>query len=112
MKILVRTVLLAALFFATTCPAQEIKQKLRVMVLTDIENEPDDTQSMIRFLTYSNQWDIEGLIATTSVHQKTRTAGYKIKELVRAYGKVRNNLLLHEKGFPDIAYLLDRKSVV
>lgn len=28
--------------------------KQRVIVLTDIENEPDDTQSMIRFLTYSN----------------------------------------------------------
>ena len=30
--------------------------------------------SMVRFLTYANQWDIEGLVATTSVHQKDKTA--------------------------------------
>lgn len=44
--------------------------KLRVLVLTDIEADPDDAQSLVRFLTYSNQWDVEGLIATTSIHQK------------------------------------------
>ena len=49
-------------------------EKRRVVVLTDIEADPDDTQSLIRFLLYSNQWDIEGLIATTSIHQQTRTA--------------------------------------
>lgn len=38
-------------------------EKLRVIVLTDIENEPDDAMSLVRFLTYSNQWDVEGLIA-------------------------------------------------
>jgi hypothetical protein len=90
------------------CLAQEIHQKRRVLVLTDIENEPDDTQSMVRFLTYVNQWDVEGLIATTSVHQPNRVAPEKIKEVVLAYGKVRNNLLLHEKGYPETDYLLSR----
>lgn len=77
----------------------------RVLVLTDIENEPDDTQSMIRFLTYSNQWDVEGLVATTSIHQQKRTAAHKIRELIAAYAKVRPNLLLHEPGYPEPAYL-------
>lgn len=85
--------------------AQEINSKQRVMVLTDIENEPDDAQSMVRFLTYVNQWDVEGLVATTSVHQKKKIAAWRIKEIVAAYGKVRNNLLLHEKGYPDTTYL-------
>lgn len=88
------------------CFAQQMNQKLRVLVLTDIENEPDDAQSMVRFLTYTNQWDVEGLVATTSIHQKNRVAPEKIKEIVTAYGKVRNNLLLHEKGYPTTAYLL------
>jgi hypothetical protein len=44
--------------------------KPRVFVLTDIENEPDDAMSMVRFLVYSNQWDVEGLAATTSIHQR------------------------------------------
>ena len=85
--------------------AQSPPPKLRVLVLTDIENEPDDAQSMVRFLTYSNQWDVEGLIATTSVHQKERVAPERIKQIVTAYGKVRANLILHEKGYPETAYL-------
>lgn len=100
--------ILVTLFFTniSVCKAQQA-DKLRVMVLTDIENEPDDTQSLIRFLTYSNTWDVEGLIATTSVHKKDKPAPEKIRELINAYGKVRNNLLLHEKGFPEEKYLLD-----
>jgi hypothetical protein len=70
--------------------------KERVIVLTDIENEPDDTQSMVRFLTYSNQWDVEALVATTSVHQRDKTAARRIREIIGAYAKVRENLLKHE----------------
>ena len=74
--------------------------KPRVFVLTDIENEPDDAMSMVRFLVYANQWDVEGLGATTSVHQKNKVAAWRIREIVDAYAKVRNNLELHESGFP------------
>jgi Cellulose-binding Sde182, nucleoside hydrolase-like domain/Cellulose-binding protein Sde0182, C-terminal domain len=87
------------LLFAHTDFAQSNK-KLRVIVLTDIEADPDDTQSLIRFLTYSNQWDVEGLIATTSIHQKTRVAPESILKVLGAYGKAQPNLLLHEKGYP------------
>jgi hypothetical protein len=80
-------------------------QKLRVMILTDIEADPDDAQSMVRFLTYSNQWDVEGLIATTSIHQKARVAPESIEKILRAYGKVQPNLLKHEKGFPSYEQL-------
>lgn len=84
-------------------------ERQRVIVLTDIENEPDDTESMVRFLVYANQWDVEGLVATTSIHQRNRTAPDKIRELIDGYGAVRANLLKHEKGFPTAAYL---KSIV
>lgn len=86
---------------------QQSNQKLRVLVLTDIENEPDDAQSMVRFLTYSNQWDVEGLIATTSTHLKNRVAPERIERIVNAYGRVRTNLLQHEAGFPELKYLLN-----
>ena len=69
-------------------------------MLTDIENEPDDAMSLVRFLVYSNQWDVEGLVATTSVHQKNKIAAWRIREIVAAYAQVRDNLELHEKGFP------------
>ena len=75
-------------------------EKPRVIVLTDIENEPDDAQSMVRFLTYANQFDIEALVATTSVHQRDKVAAWRIREIVQAYGKVRDNLERHEPGFP------------
>lgn len=38
----------------------------RDFVLTDIENEPDDAMSLVRFLTYANHFEIEGVVATTS----------------------------------------------
>ena len=38
----------------------------RVIVLTDITNEPDDEQSMVLFLCYTNEFNVEGLVATTS----------------------------------------------
>lgn len=83
-------------------------EKQRVLVLTDIENEPDDAMSMVRFLTYCNQWEVEGLVATTSVHQKNKTAAWRIREIVEAYRKVRDNLEKHETGFPTADFLLSR----
>lgn len=80
-------------------------ERARVIVLTDIENEPDDAMSLVRFLTYSNQWDVEGLVATTSVHQKYKLATWRIREIVDAYGKVQPNLLKHEAGYPSADYL-------
>ena len=79
--------------------AQVAMEKERIIVLTDIENEPDDAMSLIRFLTYSNQWDVEGLIATTSRHQRDQIAAWRIREILTAYDKVRNNLEKHEKGY-------------
>ena len=79
-----------------------------MLVLTDIENEPDDAMSMVRFLVYSNQWDVEGLVATTSIHQKNKVAPWRIREIVDAYAKVRDNLELHERGFPTADFLRAR----
>lgn len=80
--------------------------KPRVFVLTDIENEPDDAMSLVRYLTYANHFDTEGLIATTSIHQKNRVAPQRIRRIVEAYGKVRDNLEKHEPGFPTGEQLL------
>ncbi|MFG6415528.1 nucleoside hydrolase-like domain-containing protein [Roseateles sp. DC23W] len=80
--------------------------KPRVFVLTDIENEPDDAQSLVRFLLYAHQFDIEGLVATTSVHQPRKTAAWRIREILAAYGQVQPNLLLHEPGYPAVDKLL------
>jgi len=93
----------AALFcLGARCSAAE---KPRVFVLTDIENEPDDAMSLVRFLVYANQWDVEGLVATTSIHQQNKVAPERIRQIVAAYGQVRDNLEKHERGFPPSAQL-------
>lgn len=87
-----------------------VQAKTRVLVLTDIENEPDDAMSLVRFLTYANHFETEGLVATTSVHQKSRVAPQRIRRIVEAYGKVRDNLEKHEPGFPTAEQLLAQVS--
>ena len=84
--------------------AQMIKQ--RVIVLTDISNEPDDEQSMVRFLVYSNEYDVEGLVATTSVWLRDTIRPDKIQKQVEAYGQVRSNLLKHASDYPTAEYLM------
>jgi 5S rRNA maturation endonuclease (ribonuclease M5) len=96
-----RLTILFALLLTTIAHSQnQSEKKLNVIVLTDIEADPDDTQSLIRFLLYSNQWNIEGLVANTSIHQKNRVAAESILEILDAYKKVQPNLEKHEKGFP------------
>lgn len=80
-------------------------EKPRVIVLTDITNEPDDEESMVRFLVYANEYDVEGMIATTSVWLRDRIRPENIRERVEAYGKVRDNLLKHASGYPTAEYL-------
>lgn len=94
-RFLLLTVVVVFLAFGATA-----SEKPRVFVLTDIENEPDDAMSMVRFLVYANHYDIEGLAATTSIHQRDKVATWRIKEIVEAYGKIRDNLEKHESGFP------------
>lgn len=90
------------------CTTASGVDKPRVFVLTDIENEPDDAMSMVRFLVYANQYDIEGLAATTSIHQRNRIAPERIRSIVQAYGQVRDNLEKHEPGFPTQQTLMER----
>lgn len=85
-------------------------QKPRVVVMTDIsDDEPDDKQSLVRFLLYANEFKVEGLIATTSIWRwrgKDKVRPDLIRECVNAYGEVRENLLRHAAGYPTEASLL------
>ncbi|PZX50972.1 nucleoside hydrolase-like domain-containing protein [Algoriphagus chordae] len=73
------------------------QEKPRLFVLTDIGGDPDDQMSMVRLMTYSNQLDIEGLVAS---EVKDKVNPERIHQIVDAYGEVRDNLELHEPGFP------------
>ncbi len=79
--------------------------KPRLLVLTDIGNEPDDQMSMVRLLLYSNELDIEGLVATTSTWQRERVQPEIISRVVAAYGEARPNLLKHAAAWPETTAL-------
>ncbi len=80
----------------------------RAVIISDIGNEPDDQMSLVRLLLYSNQIDLEALIASTSTWQKTATHPETMHKLVQAYGQVRGNLTLHAQGWPQAKDLEDR----
>ncbi|HPE58382.1 MAG TPA: DUF1593 domain-containing protein [Bacteroidales bacterium] len=80
-------------------------EKHRMIVLSDIEADPDDSQTLVRLLLYSNQIDIKGLIATTSIHQQKKVVPETMHRIIDAYGKVQPNLLKHEAGYPSVAEL-------
>ncbi len=61
--------------------------------------------SLTRFLLYSNEFDIEAIIASTSTWQKTTIHPETVHTLVRTYGQVRSNLTLHAPGWPTTDYL-------
>jgi hypothetical protein len=99
MRLLPITAVLAA--FLSCAPAVSLAApKQRLIVLSDIEADPDDSQSLVRLLLYANQIDIEGIVATTSTHQKSRIAPESMHAIIDAYGRVQANLSKHEPGFP------------
>src|SRR6188508_423978 len=77
----------------------------RVFVLTDIGNEPDDQMSLVRLLVYSNEFELEGLVATTSTWQKDKVQPETIHHVIAAFAKVRTNLEKHAAGWPEAAKL-------
>jgi hypothetical protein len=81
--------------------------KNRLVVLTDIGGDPDDQMSMVRLMTYANHVEIEGLIATPAGSENRISPG-QIRRIVAAYGKVCDNMELHEPGYPTEEYLLQR----
>jgi len=96
--------------WSRAAPAAQFKPRL--VVLTDIGGDPDDQQSMIRLMVYSNQFEIEALIASASGTpgelKEAVTKPELIGEIVDAYGQVRGNLAQHADGYPTAEYLQAR----
>ncbi len=81
-------------------PVDDFAGKPRLVIVSDMGNEPDDQMSFVRLLLYSNELDLEALIASTSTWQKTAVHPETMHALVHAYAQVRSNLLLHASGWP------------
>ena len=81
--------------------------KHRLVVMTDIGGDPDDMQSMVRFLLYAGDFHVEGLCTGFGHGHYKKTRPELIRERVRAYGKVVANLRKHRPDYPSEKALLD-----
>jgi hypothetical protein len=89
-------------------PVDEFSGHPRVAILSDIGNEPDDQMSFVRLMLYSNELDLEALIATTSVWQKAATHPETMHRIIAVYGEVRPHLLQNAPGWPEAGALDSR----
>ena len=80
--------------------------KPRVVILTDISSlqqskgEPDDGQSLIRLMLYTNDLAIEGLVATSNLGHGQVVQHGLIRQVIDAYEKVQPNLRQHDPNYP------------
>ena len=91
----------AQIQMAPAQPVDLFTGKPRVVVISDIGGDPDDQESFVRFLLYSNQFDVEALVAVGRTPHPE-----EMKERIAAYGQVRANLLLHATGWAEASDLL------
>jgi hypothetical protein len=91
-------------------PALHAAERPRVIVTTD--GEIDDRCSMVRFLLYANEWDIEGIVLSSSQYHwqgRHSWAGDDwVEPLLDAYAKVHPNLIKHDPSYPTAEFLRSR----
>lgn len=119
-------VLLTAVALSAGSNAVQAKQesgptigRLRVVMSTDFppigvvksgdapntqKSDPDDMQSMVHFLLYANEFDIEGLIASAGTFAM-EAHKRNILDVLDQYEKVYENLKEHDSDYPTPDYL-------
>lgn len=92
----------------------EPSERLRVIIETDAGGDPDDEQSLVRFLLYANEWDVEGIIANRPRARDRenlnpeRTGLGIVRRLLQAYGQCHPNLVRHDPRYPSLERLWAR----
>ena len=93
---------------ATEIPAAaaSVQGRPRVMVETDAGGDPDDEQSMVRFLLYTNEFDVAGIIVNRVLARDgenlnpERTGLGIVRRLLRAYAECFERLREHDDRYP------------
>jgi len=99
---------------ASNYSADAGNSRLRLIIETDAGGDPDDEQSLVRFLLYVNEWDVEGIIANRAAardgenRNRERTGPGIVRRLMRAYGDCYTNLVEHDQRYPKPEFLLER----
>ena len=95
-----------------TCVAADSRPRL--IIETDAGGDPDDEQSLVRFLVYANEFDIAGIIANRPVARDgenknpIRDGLGIVRSMVSAYGQCYDNLVKHDDRYPHPQQLLAR----
>ena len=99
---------LAVVFLFLLAVISLFAQKSRLIVTTDIGQDPDDEQSMVRLLHYANDFDLEGLIANADANYDKEPPTIKahiIHNMIDSYAEIEANLRLHDPEYPNASYL-------
>ncbi len=112
-RILFCCVLLAG-FGARGAESPPVNDRLRVIIETDAGGDPDDEQSLVRFLLYANEWEVEGIIANRAEARqgenlnRERTGLGIVRAQLRAYGKCYAHLVQNDPRYPTLTQLWER----
>lgn len=113
--------ILAAVILAIPCIAVlhgralagEVRAEKKPRVIATTDGEGDDRCSMVRFLMYANEWDIKGIIYSSSKYHwkgdgKNRGRTWHgetwIEEDIDKYAEVYPNLKKHDPCYPLTRY--------
>lgn len=91
-------------------------ERLRVIVETDLGGDQDDQASFVRFLLYSNEWDVEGILIERHPDQfqndgvasnptNAATSLEMAYDYLDVYGSVYEHLSIHDPRYPAPAAL-------
>jgi hypothetical protein len=100
----------AVLACALPAPA-DATERLRVLIETDAGGDPDDEQSLVRFLLCANEWDVEGIICTLPKardgenRNPERTGLGIVRRQLKAYAECYPKLVKHDPRYPTPEYL-------
>ncbi|MCC7336521.1 MAG: DUF1593 domain-containing protein [Pirellulaceae bacterium] len=85
-----------------SAPAAEPNRSHKPRVIATTDGEVDDRSSMIRFLLYACDFDIQGIVQVNSKYQKRGHSDKMwIEAQLEAYEQVLANLRKHNPGYPD-----------
>lgn len=107
------------MFFSVFLTVSEVLHaQLRVVISSDFPpldvimsggaadqiSDPDDVQSIVRFLLYTNEFDVEGLVASSATFANIAKK-QNMLDLINLYDKVDENLRKHDSRYPTADYL-------
>jgi hypothetical protein len=101
-------IFISSVFSSCTSSNEKVELVTKPRIIVTSDGEIDDECSMVRFLLYTNEWDVEGIITSSSqyhAHGHNWAGDDWIEPYLDAYSQVYPNLLQHDKNFPSPDYL-------